>query len=166
MEEIVTFVEMTEREQLKPAATVEGLTLEQVDWDPRVVPGILARIGAPHGWKSAWRSDEEWAAWREESPQRTFWLLEFEGDPAGIVTYEPYPDGDVEIRSFGLVPEYIGKGLGSYALTLGVQQAWETMPGVRRVWLHTSSLDHPNALPNYERRGFRVFRIEERMRGS
>jgi RimJ/RimL family protein N-acetyltransferase len=163
MREAVTYVEMTEREQLKAAAPVEGLSLEQIEWDPRLVPEMLARIGAPYGWKSARRSAEEWAAWRDESPQRTFWLLVLHGEPVGIVTYEPHPDGDVEILSFGLVPEHVGEGLGSYALTLGVRQAWEVQPEVRRVWLHTSSFDHPNALPNYERRGFRVFKVEERM---
>ncbi|MBO2445865.1 GNAT family N-acetyltransferase [Actinomadura barringtoniae] len=165
MNEIVTFVEMTDRDQLEPAAPVEGLVLERTEWDARV-PEMLARVGTPYGWKSARRTATEWETWRAGSPRRMYWLLVFEGEPIGIITYEPYPDGDVEIRSFGLVPERVGTGLGSYALTLGVRQAWEVMPDVRRVWLHTSSLDHPNALPNYERRGFRVFKVEQRVRGS
>ncbi|NIH86822.1 hypothetical protein [Amycolatopsis granulosa] len=43
-----------------------------------------------------------------------------------------------------------------YALTLVVEQAWHAAPDVRRIWLHTSNLDHPHALPNYHRRGFRT----------
>ena len=44
----------------------------------------------------------------------------------------------------------------SFTITLVVADAW-TLPGTKRVWLHTSTLDHPNALPNYLRRGFRGF---------
>lgn len=76
---------------------------------------------------------------------------------AGIVVYDPHPGSEVEIKSFGLLPESIGKGLGGFALTLAIEQAWNLEPGVTRVWLHTSSKDHPRALPNYHRRGFSTF---------
>jgi GNAT superfamily N-acetyltransferase len=78
-----------------------------------------------------------------------------------MVSYDLHPGNEVEIETFGLLPEFVGKGLGGYALTLGIQQAWELAPSVTRVWLHTSTLDHPHALPNYHRRGFRTFRAEE-----
>ena len=75
-----------------------------------------------------------------------------------MAIYDPHPDHDVEIETFGLVPEFTGKGLGGYALTLAVRQGWDLAPGTRRVWLHTSSADNPNALPNFHRRGFRTFK--------
>ena len=81
-----------------------------------------------------------------------------------MVTCELHPGDEAEIVTFGLVPEFVGKGLGGSALTLGVQQAWALAPSVNRVWLHTSSLDHPRALPNYHRRGFRTFKTEEKER--
>jgi hypothetical protein len=60
----------------------------------------------------------------------------------------------------------VGRGLGGYALTLAVRRAWQAEPEgygpVRRVWLHTSTLDHPNAIGNYCRRGFRLLRTEPR----
>jgi GNAT superfamily N-acetyltransferase len=87
------------------------------------------------------------------------------GEPAGMLTYDLHPGGEAEIVTFGLLPEFVGKGLGRYALTLGVQQAWAFAPTVNRVWLHTSSKDHPGALPNYHRRGFRTFKTEQRERG-
>lgn len=71
---------------------------------------------------------------------------------------------DVEIVVAGLVPEFVGKGFGGHLLTVATRLAWkaEHPDGAltRRVWLHTSSLDHPHALPNYQRRGFRVFATE------
>ncbi|MBB6348031.1 GNAT family N-acetyltransferase [Nonomuraea muscovyensis] len=165
MKEIVTYVEMTARSQLEPAAPVPGLVLEPLDRDSPLIPDILARIGASYGWKSASRTEEEWVVWFAESPGRTFWLLSFEGEPAGMVSYDLGPGGAVEMKTFGLLPAFVGKGLGGSALTLGLQRAWELAPSVTRVWLHTSSLDHPRALPNYHRRGLRTFKTEEGERG-
>ena len=72
---------------------------------------------------------------------------------------------EVEIETFGLLPEFTGKNLGGYALTLTIERAWRLTPSVRRVWLHTSSLDHPHALPNYHRRGFHTYKTEVGERG-
>jgi len=161
----VTYVEMTAPSQLIPAAPVPGLTLEPADHGSPFIPGILARIGAAYKWESASRTEQEWVAWFAEHPDRTFWLLSLEGEPAGMVTCDLHPGDEAEIVTFGLLPEFVGKGLGGFALTLGVQQAWALAPVVNRVWLHTSTLDHPRALPNYHRRGFRTFKTEQRERG-
>ena len=79
----------------------------------------------------------------------------------GVVCYDLHPDSEVEIKTFGLLPEVTGKGMGGHALTLAIRQGWELTPRTRRLWLHTSSADSRNALPNYHRRGFRTFKIEE-----
>jgi GNAT superfamily N-acetyltransferase len=165
VKETVTYVELTALNQLIPAAPVRGLALEPVDRDSPFIPGILARIGAAHNWRSASRTEQEWVAWFAEHPDRMFWLLSFQGEPAGMVTYDLHPGNEAEIVTFGLLPEFIGKGLGGFALTLAIQQAWALAPSVNRVWLHTSSRDHPHALPNYHRRGFRTFKTEQVERG-
>ena len=77
---------------------------------------------------------------------------------AGYVEFNVHDDSGVEIAQFGLLPEFIGQGLGGYMLTLAVEEAWKKKPS--RVWLHTSSFDHPNALENYQARGFRMFKKE------
>lgn len=161
MTEIVTYIEMTAPDQFSPAAPVRGLTLERIDPRSSLVPDVITRIGAPYGWKRAGWTEADWAAWLPEHPGRQFWLLRLDGKPAGMVCYEPRPGGEVEIETFGLLPEFVGKGLGGFALTLGVQQAWALAPSVSRVWLHTSTHDHPHALRNYHRRGFRTFKTEE-----
>jgi GNAT superfamily N-acetyltransferase len=165
VKETVTYVEMTFRTQLNPAASVPGLSLESLDRDSRLVVDLLTRIGAPYGWKPARQTEEEWVSWFAGCPGRTFWLLSIEGGPAGMTAYDLHSADDVEIETFGLLPEFVGKGLGGYALTLAIQRAWELSPTVSRVWLHTSTLDHPRALPNYHRRGFRTFKTEEGERG-
>ncbi|WP_218026023.1 GNAT family N-acetyltransferase [Nocardia miyunensis] len=165
VKETVTYVEMTARGQLESAAPVPGMDLRPLDRDSPLVVDLQVRIGAPYGWTSARRAEAEWASWFASCPGRTFWLLTFEDEPAGLLSYDVHPDDEVEIETFGLVPEFVGMGLGGHALTLGVQRAWELTPTVKRVWLHTSTLDHPHALSNYHRRGFRTFKIEEGERG-
>jgi GNAT superfamily N-acetyltransferase len=94
------------------------------------------------------------------------WVARVDGDVAGLVELERESNGDVGIVILGLVPEFVGKGFGGTLLTRATQLAWDlTEPGgtpTSRVWLETSSRDHPHALPNYERRGFRIFRTERR----
>ncbi|MEV4054419.1 GNAT family N-acetyltransferase [Amycolatopsis sp. NPDC049688] len=154
MEEIVTQLEMTAADQLNPAPAVDGVALRAVRPGP-LIRELHVRIGTPHGWPGVTRGDAEWDRWLAE-PGRHYRLVEYRGEVAGAADFEPQPGGVVEITTFGLVPGFVGKGLGGYALTLVVADAW-ALPGTRRVWLHTSSLDHPNALPNYLRRGFRSF---------
>lgn len=152
MEEIVTQLEMTAADQLNPAPPVDGVALRAIDPGP-LIRDLHVRIGTPYRWPSVSRGDGEWARWLA-APGREYRLVEYRGEVAGAADFEPQQGDDVEITTFGLLPEFVGKGLGGYALTLVVADAW-TLPGVRRVRLHTSSFDHPNALPNYLRRGFR-----------
>jgi GNAT superfamily N-acetyltransferase len=60
---------------------------------------------------------------------------------------------------FGLLPEFIGMGLGGILLTAAVECAWRE-PNTTRVWLHTCSNDHKHALANYLKRGFQLFKTE------
>jgi len=65
---------------------------------------------------------------------------------------------EMEIAYFGLFEEYIGKKLGGYMLTKAIERSFEYK--VDRVWVHTCSLDHTNALSNYLARGMKVFNSE------
>ncbi len=69
--------------------------------------------------------------------------------------------GEVEIAYFGLLPDFIGRGLGNALLTSAIENAWDWAPTPSRVWVHTCSRDHPNALNNYQARGFEIYKIEE-----
>ena len=152
---------MTDRSQLVPGTVVPELALIIADSQLLLVSDIMARIGAPYGWRSSHRTPQEWEAWFAERQGRTSWLLTLGDEPVGVACYDLHPGAEVEIKTFGLLPEFTGKGLGGHALTLAIRQGWELVPGTCRVWLHTSSADNPNALPNYHRRGFRTFRTEQ-----
>jgi GNAT superfamily N-acetyltransferase len=80
----------------------------------------------------------------------------FVGDEsAGYFELRREADGPVEIAYFGLLQPFIGRGLGGLMLTRAVDEAFAF--GASRVWLHTCTLDSPNALPGYMARGFRPF---------
>jgi len=89
----------------------------------------------------------------------SLWVMYAEGSPAGYFELSGQDDGSIEVAYFGLLPEFLGRGLGRYLLTEAVRQAWNT--GANRVWLHTCTLDDPAALPNYLKRGFKPFNEEK-----
>jgi GNAT superfamily N-acetyltransferase len=166
LNETVMFLEMTSASQL-----VQGRPpprrLEMEEVGPAavsVVRSTYVRIGAPHGWtgRSGW-SDAEWA---EELSRRGVraWIGRVDEEVVGLVELEAEPNGDVGIVVFGLVSEFVGKGFGGAFLAGATRLAWEPTCSVstRRVWVQTSSRDHPHARRNYERRGFRMFRTERR----
>jgi GNAT superfamily N-acetyltransferase len=113
-------------------------------------------VGKAYHWHSrAKLTDAELAAVLQD-PRNEVHVLHAEGTPAGFVEFDRRVEGEVEIVQFGLVPEFIGQGLGKYLLRWAVDRAWSYNP--RRVWLHTCSLDHPAALPNYLKGGFALYR--------
>jgi GNAT superfamily N-acetyltransferase len=166
--EMMTSLEMNSPSRLVPARPPPApLELEEVGpAAASLLRSTYVRIGAPHGWtgRSAW-SD---AQWREELARRGVrtWIARVDEDVAGLVELEANPSGDVGIVVFGLVPEFVGKGFGGAFLTLATRLAWRLTSAsgtpTRRVWVQTSSRDHPHARPNYERRGFRAFRSERK----
>ncbi len=170
IEETVTYLEMTSPDQLRPGRTAPT-PVEMVKLDQAAAPVLrrtYTRIAAPLNWQSrrTW-SDAQWEQLLAR-PNVHAWIARAGDEVAGVVELEVQPGGDVEITVFGLVPEFVGKGFGAHLLAVGTRLAWTVNPldghPVRRVWLHTSSRDHPHAKPNYERRGFRPCRIEQRQR--
>lgn len=87
-------------------------------------------------------------------------VLYVEGTPAGYAELDARVPGEVQIAYFGLMPEFIGQGLGTRFLEWAIRQAWAMAP--RRVHVNTCTLDHPGALPLYQKLGFRPFKTEVR----
>jgi GNAT superfamily N-acetyltransferase len=110
------------------------------------------------------------AQWEDElsRPGVRAWVARVDGDVVGFAELEAEPDGDVGIVVLGLVPEFVGRGLGGAFLARATELAWklgsQSGGSTKRVWVQTSSDDHPHALPNYKRRGFRIVRVERRPR--
>lgn len=156
----VTYLEMTTAGQLvagKPPPA--EISVDSVD------AGALAlirethdRIATPHHWLSLGWSDQQWLNLLSRPGVRC-WIARVGADVTGMILMERHPRGEVEITKFGLVPEWVGRGFGGHLLTLATQLAWG-LGEVDRVWLGTTSIDHPHALNNYRARGFRAFRME------
>jgi GNAT superfamily N-acetyltransferase len=88
-------------------------------------------------------------------------VLWLDGVPAGLAELDRREKPDIELAYFGLLPDFIGQGLGRWLLDWTIRHAWRAAP--RRLWVHTCDLDHPRALRVYEKSGFRVYdrRIEQ-----
>lgn len=91
------------------------------------------------------------------------YVLYVHGVPAGFAELDQCEEPDIEIKYFGLMPEFRGRGLGGYFLKWTIRQAWMFNP--RRLWLHTNDRDHPAALGNYVKNGFTVYdeKIEDQV---
>lgn len=164
VDQTVTYLEMTSPDQLNPGRVPPTeITLDSVD--ARALPLIRSthdRIGTPHHWTGLDWSTQQWLDALSGASLRS-WIARVGEEVAGLLQLEVHPGPEVEISTFGLVPEFVGRGFGGHFLTLAIQLAWN-IDGTTRVWLHTSSLDHPRALGNYRDRGFRPFRVERRPR--
>lgn len=66
---------------------------------------------------------------------------------------------ELEIAYFGILEDFREKGYGSYLLSQAIKDSLER--GVKRVWVHTCTLDHKNAIKNYTARGMRVFKEDK-----
>ena len=89
------------------------------------------------------------------------YVLYVNGTPAGYSELEQQENNDVEIAYFGLIPEFLGRGLGTYFLRWTIQKAWSTKPN--RVYVHTCNFDSPHALSTYQKAGFTPYRRELRI---
>jgi GNAT superfamily N-acetyltransferase len=155
-----TYLELRSPEALQGARVEDpAVRVERVEHcPPSFWRYLYTEVGRAYHWmdRLPW-SDETIRAYLAD-PAVSFWLMTVFGAPAGYFELRRDRTGGVEIVYFGLLPEFTGRGLGGHLLTVAVERAWES--GAGRVWLHTSSLDHPGALPNYLRRGFVPFHSE------
>ena len=159
MSSTIYYLEMRSASDLQPAVVSPGLAFREVR-DATESFRLYRDVGSSWEWvdRLSWSMDQ-WENWVNRSEVIT-WRVFFEDREAGYVEVERQDEGSVEIVYFGLLPEMIGKGLGGGMLTLAVERAWG-LEGTKRVWLHTCTEDHPAAKGNYEKRGFRLFRVEE-----
>ncbi len=120
---------------------------------------LYEEVGREYQWRDRLGWSDARCAEHLMDPRVSVWVLYTNGVPAGYFELFHHEDGSVEIAYFGLMADFIGRGLGKQLLTAAVQRAWAL--GATRVWLHTCTLDRPAALPNYLARGFVQYRQEQ-----
>jgi GNAT superfamily N-acetyltransferase len=119
-------------------------------------------VGAPWHWYDRKRWDDATLAATVDDPAVEVHVLWRRGAPAGYVELDRRVAALCEVAYFGLFPEAIGGGLGTWFLRWAVREAWRE-PALDRLWVHTCTLDHPSALGVYRKVGFEPY-AEERHR--
>ena len=154
------FLELKDLKNLKTNSINEKKYLvKKIKPDFQLNKFFYKQVGKKHRWidRLSW-SDGKWINYISNKNLETYIISESE-ELAGFFELLYNPElKETEISYFGLLEEYIGKGIGGYALSVAIKKSFEK--NIRRVWLHTCTLDHPNALKNYIARGMTVFKKE------
>ena len=154
------FLELKDLKNLKTNSINEKKYLvKKIKPDFQLNKFFYKQVGKKHRWidRLSW-SDGKWINYISNKNLETYIISESD-ELVGFFELLYNPElKETEISYFGLLEEYIGKGIGGYALSVAIKKSFEK--NIKRVWLHTCTLDHPNALKNYIARGMTVFKKE------
>jgi len=156
-----TYLELTTPQAFRPAfGTFPDLSLERVAHpSPQLYRECYRTVGEAYHWRDRWDWTDAEIIAHLAQPEITLHVANRGKALAGWYELRRVPpDASVEVAYFGIVPAELGRGLGKHLLSCAVRDAWAMAPA--RVWLHTCTLDHPNAVPNYRARGFVPYRTE------
>jgi GNAT superfamily N-acetyltransferase len=115
-------------------------------------------VGKDYHWLSRRKLLDEQLAAILNDPLNELQVLEVDGSSAGFAEFDLRQPHEIELVQFGLMPDFIGQGIGTWFLQCTINKAWSYQP--KRFWLHTCTLDHPAALPTYKRAGFVQYKQE------
>ena len=141
-------------------APLDGLTVRHVPAPSvKFYRDLYDAVGKNYDWYSRRIMTDDALAALIQNPLDEMHVLEVHGAAAGFAELDRRRPGEIELVQFGLTPPLVGRGLGKWFLQWTINKAWSYAP--QRFWLHTCSLDHPAALPNYVNSGFVRFREEK-----
>ena len=152
---VVTFLEMKTRPDVAPAAST--LQLRRVA-HPTVdqYHALFRKVGAPWLWFSRLIMDDAKLESILNDPAVQLYEVAAVEAVVGMLELDFRTEGECELAFIGLVPQLAGQGHGKWLLSEAVRRAWRE--GVKRVHVHTCSLDHPAALSAYRRAGFTPYK--------
>lgn len=156
-----TYLEMGDPAELNAAKLNDPLIQikRQANCSVELFRFLYAEVGKNYHWIDRLPWSDQQIVQHLENNENSIWLMTYDGEMAGYFELRQCEDGSVELAYFGLLPQFIGRGLGKHLLTSATEQAWAL--GANRVWLHTCTDDDPAALPNYLKRGFKPFKTEK-----
>lgn len=162
----VTYLEMTAPSGSPPPPLPVGQNVALIGAKMPPVGYFLylySAVGAENEWTDWFeKSEDEQRAYMQAPTMELFTML-LDGWPGGFFMLDTKEPGTCDLAYFGLLPEAQGRGLGKWLLATAVSMGWER-DGVRRMTVNTCTLDHPNALPLYQKIGFTPYRREETSR--
>ena len=152
------YLEINSINNLKPKSiTSDNFTIKEANKNNFDLNKFFYKqIGKNHQWvdRLVWK-DKNWMDYVSNKNLKTF-ILQKNHDYIGY--FELIFDNiDCEIAYLGILEEYIGKGYGGFLLSEALKIGFNN---ANRVWVHTCSLDHSNALENYKSRGMKIFKTE------
>ena len=120
---------------------------------------LYKQIGKKYYWvdRLVW-TDKNWIAYVSNKNLITYFLKNNDDLVGYCELLLNKEKQEVEIAYFGILEEYFGKKLGGFLLVEVIKKSFSLK--IKRVWLHTCSLDNKNALKNYLSRGMSVFKSE------
>jgi GNAT superfamily N-acetyltransferase len=153
---VVTFLEMREKpQQAAPSSPLSLRRMEKPQTD--AYRSLFRQVGSPWLWFSRLVMDDATLAAIIQDPAVDLYVVVDEtGGEVGMLELDFREAGEGELSFVGLIPELSGQGHGRWLLAEAVRLAWRD--GVRRVHVHTCTLDHPAALSAYRRAGFKPYR--------
>jgi GNAT superfamily N-acetyltransferase len=156
VEVITTYLEMRARPSLPLTRPHRSGMLLRLD--PPTVDFYLylyRAVGGPWGWRDRLDMDEEELLAVITDPRVDVFVLYMGGVPAGFFELDRRVDGDIELAHVGLAADFMGRGLGKHLLAAAVDTAWDHEP--ERVWVRSTSLEHPRGLLIYQWAGFEPY---------
>jgi GNAT superfamily N-acetyltransferase len=159
-----TYLQMLARPERVVPPPREGLAVVHAR-NPTVAwyRSLYDAVGRDYDWTSRRKLSDDALATLLNDPRLEVHVLTVDDVPAGFAELDRRIEDEIELVQFGLMPEFIGQGLGWYFLQWTIDKAWSYNP--RRFWLHTCTKDHPAALPNYLKAGFAIYKEEVKEQG-
>jgi GNAT superfamily N-acetyltransferase len=158
LDDTITYLEMLERPTgRRVTAPLDKLALMHAEnCTVSFYRYLYNTVGEPWLWFERRLLDDAALAEEIGKPTIEIFVLYVRGVPAGYFELDTAASRETKILYFGLIPDFIGRRLGPYLLQAAIDQAWTARP-IDRLWLHTSTFDHPKALATYQRAGFEVY---------
>tara|TARA_B100000674_G_scaffold174648_1_gene141230 strand:+ start:4 stop:507 length:504 start_codon:yes stop_codon:yes gene_type:complete len=145
------------KEENKPSGNYSLVSIDTINF--QLNKFFYKNIGKNHKWidRLSW-SEEKWINYVSSENVKTY-VFKSKDDLVGFFELIFHPEkNETEIAYFGILEEYQNKKLGSYLLSEAIKKSFQD--NVNRVWVHTCSLDHKNALNNYISRGMKIYKTE------
>jgi len=155
---VVTCLEMLSKPVSRPVPAIAGLRLERLgSADTERFRKLFRAIGRDIMWFSRLILAEETLQAIIGDAQVHCHALVKDGEDIGLLELDFREAGQCELSFFGLVPGAVGSGTGRWLMNEAVTMAWQRP--ISRLWVHTCSFDHPNALTFYQRSGFTAYQV-------
>lgn len=151
-----TYLQMTARAGRNTPPPIEGIEINRAE-KPAIAfyRSLYDAVGKDWNWVDRKLLSDEQLGRIIHHDLVEIYVLYVDGAPTGFAELDRRHDNEIELAHFGIVPQWINKGLGRYFLDWTVRTAWSHNP--KRFWLHTCELDHEAALPMYLSAAFEVF---------